>query len=129
MHQRRWHLWLGGILLLLLVGSAVTYFWPRCPIRYDHFDKISDDMTLAQVEALIGCPPGDYRSGEIEYKFEDNNFPPLSDTEARWQGDQGDIIVFRDDMERIVAKTWIKGELEPSMKSFMIWGIERARRK
>src|SRR5437870_2426231 len=52
-----------GLLATLLVGIA--FFYPLlAPIRHridpDHFKSIRDGMSLPQVEAIIGVPPGEY---------------------------------------------------------------------
>ena len=130
MNQPRWRQCLAvTALALLLIGAAVTYhLCTRCPIRYDNFDQIANGMHLADVEKLLGCPAGDYRRGEIEYALDDLQFP-IDNEETRWQGDQGDLMIFHDHNKLVVGKAWMKGEPEPWLKTAMIWLVERMQRK
>jgi hypothetical protein len=117
-----------AILTLLLIAAAVAYrLWTRCPIRYDNFDQIANGMHLSEVEKLLGCPPGDYRPGEMELAIIDVEFP-IENEETRWQGDQGDLMIFHDHNKIVVGKAWIKGEPEPWVKTGMIWLVERIRK-
>ena len=126
-HRRNWLV--AGGLALLLIGAAVAYhLWTRCPIRYDNFGQIANGMHLSEVKKLLGCPAGDYRWGHIEYALDDLQFP-LDNEEARWQGDQGDLMIFHDHNKLVVGKTWMKGEPEPWLKTGMIWVVERITRK
>jgi hypothetical protein len=128
MAESRSRFLMGTGIVLLLIGVAVAYhYWMRCPIRYDQFDRIENGMHLSEVEALLGCPPADYRRGEIEYVLDDLLFP-LEFEEARWQGDQGDVMIFHDHNKLVVGKNWVKGEPESFKTIAMHWFIERLRR-
>ena len=114
---------------LVLIAVAIGYYyWTLCPIQYDNFARIENGMHLNDVSKLLGCPPGDYRRGEIEYTLDDLQFP-LDHEETRWQGDQGDLMIFHDHNKLIVGKTWLKGEPEPMLKTAMIWVVERIKGK
>jgi hypothetical protein len=58
--------WLPAVVMATV---AVTLLWPG-PNRVtrENYDRITDDMTRADVEAILG-PPGDYRSDETRLGF------------------------------------------------------------
>jgi hypothetical protein len=65
-------------------------------ITQDNCDRVREGMTPAEVEAILG-PPGDYRNGPTEPEML-NLFPPSGidwDWGDRWQGDRGEIVVYR----------------------------------
>jgi hypothetical protein len=130
MQNRRWRLWLGlGLFALVIFGAPTVYFrYDPNPIRYENYDDIRDNMTEAEVEALLGCPPGDYRSGHVDYDLGPIDFPPC-ETEHRWQGDKGDIVVCRDLEHRITGTLRLRGEREPAVLSWAqaLWGFLRGR--
>src|SRR4051794_7755578 len=49
-------------LAALAIAAAAWLFWPSRlpPIGPASFEQIKEGMTLQEVEALIGLPPGDY---------------------------------------------------------------------
>jgi hypothetical protein len=66
--QRRKLRWVLAGLALGLVAFALWPVRPPAPdrITQENFDRIQEGMTCAEVEALLGGPPGDYRSVETE---------------------------------------------------------------
>lgn len=49
--------------LLVLVGAAAFALWPRpSRVTRENFSRISTGMTLPEIEAILGGPPGDYRT-------------------------------------------------------------------
>ncbi|MCI0680577.1 MAG: hypothetical protein L0Y71_00620 [Gemmataceae bacterium] len=70
--KKRWYLRLSVIALLGTAGFVVLLMTrPASPINRVNFKKIQVGMTLAEVEAIIGLPPGDYSTGSlvtVEYK-------------------------------------------------------------
>jgi hypothetical protein len=130
MSQGRWKYWLAGLigLSILISGLFGLSAWYRSPIQYENFDQIRPGMTLAEVEALLGCPPGDYRKCEIAYALDDIDFPINAD-EARWQGSQGDLMIFHDENKIVVGKSWAKGEPEALIVGAMHWFVDNTLRK
>jgi hypothetical protein len=50
-----------GLIAVVLAGLAVVWLLPRTPkITEEQFDKIQVGMTLAEVEAVLGCRPGNH---------------------------------------------------------------------
>lgn len=58
--KRRWVLVLAG-LAVLAAGAFVLWLQPE-RISQENFDRIRVGMSRAEVEAILGGPPGDYRT-------------------------------------------------------------------
>jgi outer membrane protein assembly factor BamE (lipoprotein component of BamABCDE complex) len=67
--------------LLVAVAVAITaagvytgycLFWPRHRINRDSFAQIREGMTHAEVQAILGVPPGDYFSEDVHRLFENS---------------------------------------------------------
>ncbi len=61
--------WLLGGLVVALLGTAAIFLLPASPgpawTRQD-LDRLHPGMTVADVESILGCAPGDYRSQPSE---------------------------------------------------------------
>jgi hypothetical protein len=69
MHRRKLLVALGGLAVLVAVGAFVV--WPRADrITRENYDRIREGMTRAEVEAILGGPPGDYRTVRTEHAGE-----------------------------------------------------------
>jgi hypothetical protein len=63
----RWVAALAGLAVVVAAGAVVL--WPReGRITQENYDRISEGMSCAEVEAILG-PPGDYRTGLGETGF------------------------------------------------------------
>jgi hypothetical protein len=89
---------LVGLLAIALVlcGAFLALVGPRhCPVNRAAFERIKHRMTQAEVHAILGGPPGDYRArppapnrfGSLRVWFG----PPR--LQERWEGDEGTIVV------------------------------------
>jgi hypothetical protein len=48
-------------LALVAIGVGIYLCWPRSPrFSEEQFDRIQEGMTQPEVEAVLGCPPGNY---------------------------------------------------------------------
>jgi hypothetical protein len=66
--------WIALASLALAAGLLIAYCaYDSCPIRYSNVAKITAGMTRAQVEELMGCPPGDYSTGPLEHPILNEN--------------------------------------------------------
>ena len=54
---------IGLATTLLLSLGIIWLFWPERQIGPATFHRIQEGMTAAEVEGLIGLPPGDYYTG------------------------------------------------------------------
>jgi hypothetical protein len=117
------------ICLVLLVGLAVVsltmVMWltaPKGNINANSFKAINGEMTEEQVEALLGVPPGDYRTvehvgrGQITLAscvptYDDEQKPKTS---REWQGNEGSITVTFDQYGRAMSKAYmVPGQRPP----------------
>jgi hypothetical protein len=49
---------------LMLAGGLIALLGPRhCPVDRAAFERVEEGMTRAEVHAILGGPPGDYRTG------------------------------------------------------------------
>jgi hypothetical protein len=107
---------LFGLMLLLLPAP------PQHVSRAD-FDRIQAGMSLADVEVLLGGPPGDYRTVEVDLdvsggspEFHNVMSAPevlLGKRRFRhewWQGNSGNVWVCFDENDRVVTKEFTPGK-------------------
>jgi outer membrane protein assembly factor BamE (lipoprotein component of BamABCDE complex) len=68
------------------------------PIDWEHFERIKEGMSRAEVEALLGGPPGDYHTENIFYC----SFGVTLDGQfERWSGNEGAILIRFDKQDRV----------------------------
>jgi hypothetical protein len=113
MRRRKLIVGLAGLVVLAAVGALIlrpsrTFLgdWPtHC--------KIKTGMSRAEVEALFGVPPGDYRTKEnylslspppSDMMFGTRVWPPPGSVAEEWEGDAGKFLVAFDPAGRVVAK-------------------------
>ena len=131
MNKRRWFLLLGVLPLglLILVAVGVHQARDRGPIRYANLDKIEGGMSMAEVEELLGCPPGNYASGPMQRKlvaadgesvwvsmdFSQSEFlAKRGGTIFVWFGDRGEISVEFDEESKVIGKEHYRGRRVPA---------------
>src|SRR4051812_38837246 len=74
-------------LLLLLAGALVPVAFPRpSPVSKAACARIEEGMSLAEVEAILGGPPGDYATRPILPW--PSALPDDSPQVGEWQGDE-----------------------------------------
>jgi hypothetical protein len=102
-------LWLIiGISAICVVVLLVLYLDHRSclPIDKEACDRIQRDMTRAEVEAIVGGPPGNY-TGVL---FKKDITVPLtvagSASRQQWTGTRGVLIVFFDKQERVMTSMY-----------------------
>jgi hypothetical protein len=50
-------------LTLVLLGSFMALMMPRqCPVTHEAYSLVKEGMTQSEVHAILGGPPGDYRT-------------------------------------------------------------------
>jgi hypothetical protein len=125
--------------LAAVVAAGVVAVWPR-PTRFTraHCDRIQVGMSRAEVEAILGGRPGDYRTGPttgaslteaihrlgpITYLGPRENWAPI--TFDRWQGDSGNVYVnFSPD--GVEAKSFTATtKLEQRPLDNLLWRLKR----
>ncbi len=89
---------LAGLAVALLLGGvlfALLRPW-HCPVNRAAFERIEEGMTKAEVEKILGGPPGDYRTDQ-EPAFEkgwDNPIAINMMTVYEWDGDEIIILAW-----------------------------------
>jgi hypothetical protein len=83
---------LGALVVLaVLVAAGIFVIWPRPDqITRANLDRIKKGMRRAEVEAILGGPPGDYRNGPIIHHIEASYAAHVhTDGSLTWEGDDG----------------------------------------
>lgn len=77
---------------LLLAGALVPVAFPRpSPVTLTTVERVKGGMTQAEVEAILGGPPGDYRTRPTDVEVD--TAPLLSARTEVWEGDEGTVAV------------------------------------
>jgi hypothetical protein len=78
---------------LLLLGALLPLVVPRhCPVNRVACERIKEGMTEAEVHAILGGPPGDYRTRPVCADIGRGGGISWS----MWFGDEGDAWVWLD---------------------------------
>jgi hypothetical protein len=97
--RRRWLFGIGSLIGVGLVTLVACWLPPRSPINRDAFERIEIGMTVAQVEAAIGLPPGDYGTRWIRVPVlsadAEDEFWRLAHEKKyiSWSSDEGEILI------------------------------------
>lgn len=115
--------------LLCVVGLLLALVTPaRCPVTAA-FARIEEGMTAAEVEAILGGPPGDYRTippPRTSFSLGVSLGGYSMVIEKDWQGNEGDVLVGFDDTGHVVRKDFSPRDASPVGPVEMIrWRIER----
>ncbi len=103
--RRRQVLIVAGVALVVFaVASAVPYH-ARCQrlarsrsIDREHYDRIQLGMSRAEVEAVLGGPPGDFATEDVSYGVTDSDLAIFTAGPYEyWAGDDGDVWVAFDE--------------------------------
>lgn len=118
---------LVSVTLLLAGGLALWLFFPQSRVTRAGFEALRVGMTMKDVERVLGGPPGDYRTGDVDLdlsrvqpEFDNVMFAPevlLGERHFEhewWQGDGGTVWVCFDEEGRVVTKEFTPGELVAS---------------
>jgi hypothetical protein len=101
-------------LTLIVVGGVSPLLFPRVSkITEATFHRIEDGMALAEVEALLGGPAGDYTTGPTVTELVlRTGYHPIWASAAmpEWRGDDGVIAVGVDKVGRVTGAEWTNAE-------------------
>jgi hypothetical protein len=76
-------------------------------VSWTNYCRIQPGMTRAEVEQLLGVPPGGYCAERTRLASDPPLAPELEGGEL-WVTDNGGIVVAFDDSGRAIAKGWLK---------------------
>jgi hypothetical protein len=112
---------LGGVVLLALGVAVVTL--PRLTrkinppaVSHERYGRIKEAMTVEEVEAVLGVPPGDYQTRR--HRLIANT---LAGGDYVWRGDEGAIVVYFDGSGRVESHLFIdiSGDIVDEGPSFV----------
>jgi hypothetical protein len=84
---------LVAMLATLLAALAVARLTTRSvPFKLEDAALITKGVSLEEVEAVLGCPPGHYASRAVELRWPCRG--PDESTYKAWLCDEGAIVVF-----------------------------------
>lgn len=137
MTKRRRLLWLAAALAAVLLGAYALLWWTAPRVTGANFERIEVGMMLAEVEALLGGPAGNYADDELVFGsypelFEGWPNDRLSDDYREWLGPDVAILVKLDAGGRVVAKVcgetarWVNNSRSDLLSKLRRWlGITR----
>ncbi len=104
MTRQRRFLLIAGVLVCL--ASSLWWYTGVAEIRWANYSKVTEGMMRAEVESLLGGPPGDYSSRSIRLRrilnFEGGSF--RSATWSQWISNQSRYTVHFDNAGRVAGK-------------------------
>jgi hypothetical protein len=101
--------WLVGVgAICVVVVLVVVYVRARCLLSIDQetCDRVQPGMSVADVEAILGGPPGNYTG----LFFKNDVCIPLtvggSTSRKQWTGTRGVLIVFFDEQDKVTTSVY-----------------------
>jgi hypothetical protein len=137
----------AGIVLAALAIFVLCFGPSR--ITRDNYNRIEEGMSRAEVEQILGGPPGDYRTHRTMHDENDPNTSCLGDVDAlalgvhgylddldgpptivgKWFGNEGHILIYFSP-ETVEAKYWwCTVNYEQSTLNNVLWHAKRQWRK
>src|SRR5262249_25897299 len=105
------------------VGTLVPALPRPSPVTFANDERISKGVTRAEVEAILGGPPGDYRT-----RIDLRRWPRFSPAEvvgadkvAVWHRDEVDVVVWSDSGGSVLASCFDPANADPMDLSDLIW--------
>ena len=104
--RRRKLAWIGGLLCLIAAGLLFAWLQMGGRLNVDGFSQIEPGMTQAEVEALLGGPPGNYGrySGKFGEMTQEAYLAPPGSVEKIWCNDERRFEIYFDQEGRVVGK-------------------------
>jgi hypothetical protein len=122
-----------GLAVLVAVGAFAL--WPRTDrITLENYDRIHQEMTRAEVEAILG-PPGDYRTRATACRGVPDRVRDFDETDAttddkQWDGDGGSIHVDYGRAGTVVYVTYREmEEADQGPLDVLLWRAKRLWRR
>ena len=119
--RRRTIAWIAGS--LLLAGVILSFVWLRASQRLnvENFSQIQQGMTQAEVEKLLGGPPGNYGrySEKSGFMTLEGYFAPAGSVEKVWCNDKHRFEVYFDQDGQVVGQHKRAGYEQGSAPSWL----------
>src|SRR5579884_3592863 len=118
MTRRRLLLTLGAALAVLVAVSVAWRFVPRTPgITLSNCARIRKSMSREQVQALLGAPAGDYRTGGGLKVYLPHGLRYPVPPYERWDSNEVELLVWFDGQDRVAEAAVFR--LTPSDPGFL----------
>ena len=111
MKKRRLLLWTWALVMLGACGVTLWLNVPRPGVTRSNYERIREGMTLADVGAILGGPPGNYQEGRGTFLLFSANGPEGSSPWLRddvahliWWGPDVTILLAVSPDGRVLAK-------------------------
>ncbi len=121
--------WVGTLTLAVVLGLALLWWVsPSDPVGWHSYRRVELGMTAAEVEAVIGLPPGSHQKlAEGELLVYDNAAEASRGTRngvkgCSWVGNAGNLTICLDAAGRVVGVTFT-----PLRRTNRTW-LDRLRR-
>jgi len=113
----------GVAVFLVLVGTLFPVLLPRpSPVTFTNYERISTGMTRAEVEQILGGPPGDYRTRPVLTLLPSGGGLRW----AVWQGNEGTAEVSFDRSGSVILRRFLTAEpRQPGLIETLHWRLER----
>jgi hypothetical protein len=107
--------WAVAVVALLGFGAAALLLWPQPEsvrrFTRELYDRIRPGMSLAEVEGVLGCPPGFYETSLIENDPERTESNELHNDQnwvklAGWQDDGAVITLGFNQAQEVTGKRY-----------------------
>jgi hypothetical protein len=113
---------------LVLFGAVFALLRPRpCPVNRAAYERIEEGMTLADVEAILGGPPGDYQTRPSVH------YPHIGALEVcpeeSWEGDELPVQVYFDGGVVCRKSHRDKFTLDTGPLELILWRLERLKER
>jgi hypothetical protein len=135
MTRRTW-LAIAGVVLTISASLLVLRPNPDARISRENYERIKEDMTKAEVEAILG-PPGDYRSMPVDYTLnladgfcEGPDSRSYSVENHSWKGDRSTISVDYNYLGKVIHSHRADVlEPTPGPLNVLVWRTKRQWRR
>jgi hypothetical protein len=107
-----------------LIGAALALFPdPAAGLTFENSQRATLGRTLSRAEAILGCPPGDYRTRAKERKEGIVDAGPGWSV-AKWYGDSFEYSLHVDDTGRSHGSSYTRTGNAAEWPDRFVWRIE-----
>jgi hypothetical protein len=96
------------VVVLGLFGVLGPPWYQRSsPINRQAFERIEDDMTLTQVEAILGRPAGNHSTIPVEHSIDPGITICDNGAIHVWWGNEGDVVILVGPEGQVLDKSFL----------------------
>src|SRR4051812_17239665 len=95
MTRRRIAVVFAGLAGFALAATwALAFIRPSAVLNYHRYSQLTSGMRVVEIEAVLGGPPGDYRTEDVRPFGITSLVGPASWQKLTWQGNECEIEVY-----------------------------------